>query len=208
MRLTSIRIACLAAALTCAAASARASDIIDEWGTAKVPPKPELKAVTAEAATTALLLLDLGKQPCAQRPRCVASVPNAKRLHDAARAAGAMVYYTSTPEDFMDPSFGPKPGEFANTRGPDKYFGSDLDARLKAKGIKTVVICGTSAQGVIIGTGSGSAQRGYTVIVPVDCMSSEDPFNEEYAAWHMYKGGPAVVTGNTTLTRSTMVKFQ
>jgi len=38
-------------------------------------------------------------------------------------------------------------------------------------------------------------------------MSSQDPFNEEYAAWHMYKGGPAVVTSNTTLTRSTMVKF-
>jgi hypothetical protein len=31
---------------------------------------------------------------------------------------------------------------------------------------------------------------------------------EQYAAWHMYKGGPAVVTGNTTLTRSTMVRFQ
>lgn len=78
----------------------------------------------------------------------------------------------------------------------DSLSGSHLD------------ICGTSAQGVVIGTGSGSAQRGYKVVVPVDCMSSEDPFNEEYAAWHMYRGGPAVVTSNTTLTRSTMVKFK
>lgn len=196
------------AALTVSAAAASATDIIDEWGTAKVPPKPELKAVTLDSKTTALLLLDLNKMPCSERPRCVASVPNAKRLHDAARAAGVMVYYTSTPENFIDPSFAPKPGEFANTRGPDKYLGSDLDAHLKAKSIKTVIVCGTSAQGVVIGTGSGSAQRGYKVIVPVDCMSSEDAFNEEYAAWHMYKGGPAVVTSNTTLTRSTMVKFQ
>ena len=45
------------------------------------------------------------------------------------------------------------------------------------------------------------------VIVHVDCMSSEDPYMEQYAAWHMYKGGPAVVTGATTLTRSTMIKF-
>jgi nicotinamidase-related amidase len=202
-----IRIACVVVALTCAAASAVASDIIDEWGTAKVPPKPELKAVTLDPKTTAVLLLDLGKQPCAMRPRCVATVPNAKRLHDAARAAGAMIYYTSTPQDFMDPSFGPKDGEWANTRGPDKFLGSDLDARLKAKGIKTVIVCGTSAQGVVIGTGSGSAQRGYKVIVPVDCMSSEDPYMEQYAAWHMYKGGPAVVTGNTTLTRTSMIKF-
>ena len=187
--------------------AAFANDIIDEWGTAKAPPKPELKAVTLDPKTTALLILDLSKTVCSERPRCVASVPNAKRLHDAARAAGAMVYYTSTPDTFIDPSFGPKPGEFENTRGPDKFFGSNLDARLKEKNIKTVVICGTSAQGVVIGTGSGSAQRGYKVIVPVDCMSSEDPYMEQYSAWHMYKGGPGVVTGNTTLTRSTMVKF-
>ena len=45
------------------------------------------------------------------------------------------------------------------------------------------------------------------VVIPVDCMSSEDPYMEQYAAWHMYKGGPNVVTGATTLTRSTMIKF-
>ena len=73
--------------------------------------------------------------------------------------------------------------------------------------VTNVIVCGTSAQGVVIGTGSGSAQRGYKVIVPVDCMSSEDSYMEQYAAWHMYKGGPAVVTGATTLTRSTMIKF-
>ena len=206
--MTRTRIIGFAAAVVLSAVAASATDIIDEWGTVKVPPKPELKAVTLDAKSTALLILDLGKRNCAERPRCVASVPNAKRLHDAARAAGAMIYYTSIPEDFIDPSFAPKEGEYANTRGPDKFFGSDLEARLKARQIKTVVICGTSAQGVVIGTGSGSAQRGYKVIVPVDCMSSEDPYMEQYSAWHMYKGGPAAVTSNTTLTRSTMVKIQ
>jgi nicotinamidase-related amidase len=52
-----------------------------------------------------------------------------------------------------------------------------------------------------------SAQRGYKVIVPIDCMSSEDPYMEQYAAWHMFKGGPAIVTTQTTLTRSDMIKF-
>ena len=54
---------------------------------------------------------------------------------------------------------------------------------------------------------SAAAQRGYKVIVPVDCMSSEDPYMEQYAAWHMFKGGPAIVTSQTTLTRSDMIKF-
>ena len=54
---------------------------------------------------------------------------------------------------------------------------------------------------------SGAAQRGYKVIVPIDCLSSEDPYMEQYAAWHLFKGGPAGVTSQSTLTRSTMVKF-
>jgi hypothetical protein len=30
---------------------------------------------------------------------------------------------------------------------------------------------------------------------------------EQYAAWHLFKAGPAVVTSQVTLTRSTMMKF-
>jgi nicotinamidase-related amidase len=189
-----------------------AADIIAEWATVKAPPVPELKPVTLDGKTTALLILDLMKSGCGARPRCVATVPNLKKLHDAARAAGAMVFYTFSGEnpklaDFMDPGFAPRDGEWVAQRGPDKFLGSGLDERLKARGIKTVIVCGTSAQGVVIGTGSGSAQRGYKVIVPVDCMSSDDPYMEQYAAWHMFKGGPAIVTDQTTLTRSDMIKF-
>jgi nicotinamidase-related amidase len=189
------------------------ADIIAEWATVKAPPVPELKPVTLDGKTTALLILDMMKSGCSARLRCVATVPNVKKLHDAARAAGAMVFYTlvggdkPTPADIIDPGFAPRDGEWVVQRGPDKFLGSGLDERLKARGIKTVVVCGTSAQGVVIGTGSGSAQRGYKVIVPVDCMSSEDPYMEQYAAWHMFKGGPAIVTSQTTLTRSDMIKF-
>jgi len=195
------------------AASALAGDILDDWGTVSLPPKPELKAVTLDHSTTALLIMDMMKQNCGARPRCVATVPNVKRLHDAARAAGAMVWYSLvggadvTPAAMIDQSFAPKNGEWARTNGPDKFMGTNLEETLKAHGIKTAVICGTSFQGVGLGTGSGLAQRGYKVIVPIDCLSSEDVYNEQYAAWHMFKGGPAVVTMNSTLTRSTMVKF-
>jgi nicotinamidase-related amidase len=199
--------------LMCAAASTMA-DILDDWGTAQVPPKPELKAVTVEPASTALLILDMMKTNCGARPRCVATVPNVKRLHDAARASGMMLWYSlvgsnnqATPADVIDPGFAPRDGEWERQGGPDKFLGSHLEEKLKARNIKTVIVCGTSFQGVGIGTGSGLAQRGYKVIVPVDCLSSEDAYNEQYAAWHLYKGGPAVITGQVTLTRSTMIKF-
>jgi nicotinamidase-related amidase len=197
-----------------------AADIIDDWATVKAPPKPELKAVMLDSKTTALLILDIGKGNCGVRPRCIATLPNIKKLHDAARAAGAMVFYTvgdpAQLADYFGVGFAPRSGEWVAScnavkppcqTGPDKFMGSGLDDRLKEKGIKTVIVCGTSAQGVGIGTGSGSAQRGYKVIFPVDCVSADDPYAEQYAAWHMFKGGPAVVTDATTITRTGMIKF-
>ena len=50
-----------------------------------------------------------------------------------------------------------------------------------------MIVTGSSAQGVVIGTGSGAAQRGYNVVVPVDGMSSDDVYMEQYAAFHMAK---------------------
>ena len=103
-------------------------------------------------------------------------------------------------------SYGPE-GEWARQNGPDKFIGSNLEEKLKARGIKTVIVCGTSFQGVGIGTGGGSAQRGYKVIIPVDCLSSEDTYMEQYSAFHLAKGAPAGVVSQVTLTRTSMLKF-
>jgi nicotinamidase-related amidase len=98
-------------------------------------------------------------------------------------------------------------GEAWAAGGPDKVLVTDLDKRLNDRGIKTVIVTGTSSQGAVVGADSVSAQRGYNVIVPVDGMSSENDYEEQYAVWHLYKGGPAVITSKVTLTRSDMIKF-
>jgi hypothetical protein len=46
--------------------------------------------------------------------------------------------------------------------GPDKFPGSDLDHRLKDHGIKTVILCATSAQGVGLGTGTAAPSAATT----------------------------------------------
>jgi len=84
--------------------------------------------------------------------------------------------------------------------GADKFVSSNLDAGLKEKGIKTVIVTGTSAQGAVAGTTNGAAQRGYKAVVPVDGLSAEDAFNELYAVWHIAKGGPVNLTSNATAT--------
>ncbi len=202
------------AVLTLFAASSFAADILDDWSAVKPPPPPELKPVTVDGSTTALLILDMMKANCGARPRCVATVPTVKKLHDEARKAGMLVWYSfvgsngmATPSDQIDPGLTAKDGEWVRQNGPDKFIGSNLEEKLKARGIKTVIVCGTSFQGVGIGTGGGSAQRGYKVIIPIDCLSSENTYMEQYAAWHLYKGGPTGVTSQVTLTRSSMMKF-
>jgi hypothetical protein len=70
-----------------------------------------------------------------------------------------------------------------------------------------VIVTGVSAQGVGIGTGSGAAQRGYKVVVPADGLAADTLYQEQYAVWHLYKGGPVIVTEKVTLTRIDMIKF-
>ena len=173
-----------------------------------MPPAPVLKAVTVDSKTTALLLFDFMKENCGQRPRCVEAVPTLKALHDKARAANMLVAYTLPGNgSIIDPAIAPRAGEVVNQNpgGPDKFLGDDLDQRLKARGIKTVILCGTSAQGVGLGSGAGAVQRGYAVIYPVDCLPSESAFREAYAAWHMGGGGPPVTTRQVTVTRTSMI---
>jgi nicotinamidase-related amidase len=190
------------------------ADVISDWSTAVAPPVPEVKEVTVEPATTALLMLDLMKAGCSARPRCLAAVPSMKRVHDAARAHNMLVWYSlvgsngkATPDDMVDAGLKPRDGEWYRQGGPDKFLGSTLEPNLKQAGIKTVIVCGNSYQGATVGTASGAAQRGYKVIIPVDCSAAEDVYNEQYATYHLVKGGPVGVTSQVTLTRSTMIKY-
>ena len=93
-----VRKALLTLAVVAAAAlavpSARAANIIDEWASVKAPPAPELKPVTVDPKTTALLMLDFINQNCTNRPRCIASIPAMKKLLTEARAKGVTVVYS------------------------------------------------------------------------------------------------------------------
>jgi nicotinamidase-related amidase len=197
----------LAASLS-AAGMARAADVVAEWGSIQMPPAPQLKPATVDPKTTALFLFDFMTTNCNERPRCAADVPVLKAIMDRARAAGMLVAYTLPGGGkIVDPGIAPHAGEVLDQKqgGPDKFLGSDLDHRLKDHGITTVILCGTSAQGVGLGTGAAAAQRGYHVIYPVDCLPSESAFREAYAAWHMAGGGPPVTTKWVTVTRTDMI---
>jgi nicotinamidase-related amidase len=194
-----------------AAAPVRADDIIAEWTSVKVPPAPALKAVTVDPKKTALLILDVNKPNCAadKRVRCFESLPHLQKLMDAARAAGSPVLYTFSgkgdPATVADPGIASRPGEAVVAHGPNKFQDSELEKRLKDKGVETVIVTGSTANGAVIGTGTEAAMRGFKVIVPVDGMSADSTYIEQYVAWH-FANAPTV-SGESTLTRVDMIKF-
>lgn len=197
------------AAFAAAALPARAGDIIEEWASVKAPAVLPLKDVTLDPKTTALLMGDFQKPNCTNRPRCMASLPAMKKFLAEARAKGVFVIYSqagkATIEDIL-PDVAPKKDEPIVRGSVDKFVDANLEKLLKEKGIKTLIATGTAAHGVVLYTASIAALKGYDVVVPVDGMSSEDPYYEQATAWLLAKGtggiGPKV-----TLTRTTMVKF-
>ena len=91
------------------------------------------------------------------------------------------------------------------TSGVDKFFKTNLEQILRGKGIQTVIVVGTSAEGLVTYTGGGAALRGFNVVVPVDGMASVEAFAEQYVAWHMTHA-PSI-SPKVTLTRTDMIKF-
>jgi nicotinamidase-related amidase len=200
------------------AAPAPAQTIIDEWSSVKAPPAPELKRVTIDPKTTALLVMDLVKQLCndQNRPRCVASIPKIETLLAAARANGVMVIYTlvSSPSITIAdtlPAVAPKGNEPVVAAFLDKFMLGDQDTGLqkilKDKGITTVIAVGTAAHGAVLYTASTAALRGFNVIVPVDGMSGngQNTYIEQYVAYNLVNA--PVIAPKITLTRIDLVSF-
>ena len=186
----------IAIALSACSVAASAQTIIDDWTRIVPPAPPALKAVTADPRSTALLLLDFNgaqdptKGPCNKvtKPRCLASIPRVESLLDASRAKRLPVIYSLTsagkPADIAT-AIAPQDGDPVVPSGPDKFVGTELAAILAAKHVKTIVIAGTAAEGAVLDTAVDAALHGFDVIVPVDGMSSTDPYAEQYVAWHL-----------------------
>jgi nicotinamidase-related amidase len=190
------------------AVPAHAANIVDEWASVKAPAAPELKSVTVDPKTTALLMLDFMPANCGKNERCLATLPAMKALLGRARAAKMPVVYSlianTTPADVLK-EVAPLADEPSVLAGPDKFVRTDLEKILKDKGITTVITVGTAANGAVLFTAAGAVFRGMNVIVPVDGMSARDPY-AELSTVFIFTSAPQV-SAKSTLTRSDMIKF-
>jgi nicotinamidase-related amidase len=217
----------LTAALACLigffAGPAFGQNIIDQWSQVQVPPPPELKKVTIEPKSTALLVMGFVRDSCnaERRPRCVATIPHVKKLLTEARAHGVLVMHSvpcSDPTgDFIVADLAPLPGEaIIPPNGPNKFLpfdvlcknrdiGFDLEKVLQDHGIKTVITVGTQVQTAVLHTAAEAALRGYKVIVPIDGMSGNSLYPEQYTAWHLVN--TERVMQQVTLTKVDLIGY-
>ena len=203
----------IAASMICnfVSSSARADDVLSEWGRVNPPPAPAIKPVKADPKTTALLMLDFVPHDpyCGDgKPRCGATLPAMKRLLGNARIHGAAVIYSVAGKyeaSDIAKDIAPAGNEPVVKSRADKFLNTDLEKILKEKGIQTVVVTGTAANGAVLYTASGAALRGLKVVVPVDGLSANDLFAEQLTVWQL-ANGPGF-GGQVTITKSEMIEF-
>jgi nicotinamidase-related amidase len=155
-------------------------------------------------------MLDFNKQACnaERRPRCIASIPKVQKLLTEARGKGVSVIHSvSSGAAVADiaKELAPLAGEPVVSSGPDKFLGTDLEKILKDKDVKTVIAVGTASHGAVLYTASGAALRGMQVIVPVDGISAENTYAEQYVAWHLLNA-PRIST-LVTLTKIDLIGY-
>ena len=132
-------------------------------------------------------------------------IEHADALYNAARRVGSCVYYcidTRRTDGFGHPTNlavvgrnitsdnGPGDGHgpivaklkphaedvvCERTQGMTAFFSTSLDQYLRNTGVTTVIITGVSANIAILGSSIEAMNRGYTVIVPPDCIAGDPP---------------------------------
>jgi nicotinamidase-related amidase len=171
-------------------------------GAQPAPPElPDPARVTLDPATTAYLVLDVNSAVCPPRPACLSAVPTVSRLLTRARDAGVFVVYSTTPGAQVLPDVAPRPNDPLITSRADKFFNTDLDQQLKDHGIQTVLLVGSAANGAVLYTSFGAVERGYTVVVAEDGISSGPEF-DTYLAEYQVLNQPGFANADNEPLRS------
>ena len=151
------------------------------------PAIPAPVAVTLDAKTTALVVLDIINPTCTTRPACAASIPALQALIKKARDASVSVVYTNTAAtNAIVPEIAPLASDVTIVpTNADKFNNPDFDATFKAKKITTLLLVGTRSNGAVLYTAFEANLHGYTVVVAIDGISGSIPFETTLTEWQL-----------------------
>jgi nicotinamidase-related amidase len=177
-----------------------------------IPTIPDPVPVAVDRDTTALFVMDIQESNCTSRPACVESLPAITNLLSWARAEGLFVVHAG---NNLRPEAMPRPGEPVVVSSADKFYNTDLHEILQERGIRTLVLAGTSANGAVLYTSFSATSRGYTIVVAEDGISSTVEFQTFLTRYQLLNqpgsGNPdnePLRERAVTLTRSDLLSVQ
>jgi nicotinamidase-related amidase len=140
--------------------------------TLQMPSLPDPVPVVLPPATTALLIFDVIDHISERQPILKAKMlPAIASLLAKARKSGVTIAYGTRAANMSTwlPEVAPAQGDIKiENQAQDRFYNTDLDKALKAKGITTLILTGWKVSGSVTYTSVGATLRGYTIVVPVD----------------------------------------
>jgi nicotinamidase-related amidase len=186
--------------------------------TLQMPSPPEPVPVVLNPATTALLIFDIVHPICTRQPNCTGKmVPAISALLARARQAGVTVAFGTRAPAMSKwlPEVLPAPGDIKiESQAQDRFYNTDLDKTLKAKGITTLILAGWKVSGSVTYTSVGATLRGYTVVVPVDASLDATDYEIAiglYQILHQHSenaANEALKNRASTLSRTDLIAFK
>jgi nicotinamidase-related amidase len=186
--------------------------------TLQMPALPDPVRVALNPATTALLVLDFVEPICNSQPRCKGEMlPAVTPFFARARQAGVVVAYGTREQNMSKwlPEVAPAPGDvkIVNT-AQDRFYNTDLDKTLKAKGIATIIMVGWKVSGSVAYTSVGATLHDYTVVIPVDTTAATTDYETVIGFYQILNQGNGNLSNQPlkpkapTLSRTDMISFQ
>jgi nicotinamidase-related amidase len=186
--------------------------------TLQMPAMPDPARVTLNPKTTALLVLDYVEDICATQPRCKSQMlPAMTPFMERVRKAGLVVAYGTRAQNMTHWLKEVAPAaddiKIVNT-AQDRFYNTDLDKLLKAKGITTMIMVGWKISGSVTYTSVAAMIRDYTVVIPVDTTTATSDYETAIGFYNVLNSGNANLSNeplkpkSVTLSRTDLIAFQ
>jgi nicotinamidase-related amidase len=186
--------------------------------TLQMPALPDPVRVTLNPATTALLVLDYVEDICNSQPKCKSQMlPGMIPFMARVRKAGMTLAYGTREQNMSKwlPEVAPAPGDIKIVNvAQDRFYNTDLDKALKAKGITTIIMVGWKVSGSLTYSSVGATLRDYTVVIPMDTTAASTDYEQTIGFYQILNQGNGNLTNQPlkpkapTLSRTDMITFQ
>lgn len=125
------------------------------------------------------------------------------RLHLASHGATQPLLYTieGTPGQEIIEELAPEPGDLVVRKYRSSgFWGTNLDMLLRSNGIETVIVTGCTTEGCVESTARDALFNDYYVVLPEDCVASDDPRQHEASLFLMRHRFDVVSSGDILST--------